>query len=120
MCIWRLDSYKTGIDIPLSAWATGNAVGPQVFQSNDAPHYIKAFIAHLVVYCVQIVAIIVLRLRLMRLNQLKRRAQNQANTTQVDAAVVDEHIEHRHAFDDLTDKENPDCEFVYSSCDDSG
>ena len=95
-----------------SAWATGNAIGPQVFQAHDAPHYIKAFIAHLVVYCVQIVAIIVLRLRLMRLNQLKRRAQNQAKIAD-DGAVVEEHIEHKHAFDDLTDKENPDCKLIY-------
>ena len=55
------------------AWAVGNAVGPQVFRSNDAPRYIKAFIAHLVVYCVQLAALLFLRLHLMRLNALKRR-----------------------------------------------
>lgn len=46
-----------------------------VFRSNDAPRYIKAFIAHIVVYGVQLVAIVFLRLRLMRQNVLKRRAQ---------------------------------------------
>lgn len=56
------------------AWAVGNAVGPQVFRSNDSPRYIKAFIAHLVVYCVQLAALFFLRLYLMRLNVLKRRA----------------------------------------------
>lgn len=55
------------------AWAVGNAVGPQVFRSNDAPRYIKAFIAHLVVYCVQLAALLFLRFHLMRLNALKRR-----------------------------------------------
>ncbi|KZV63835.1 MFS general substrate transporter [Peniophora sp. CONT] len=95
------------------AWATGNAIGPQVFQAHDAPHYIKAFVAHLTVYCVQIAAIVILRLRLMRLNQLKRRAQNQAKTADVDGTAVEEHIEHKHAFDDLTDKENPDFRYAY-------
>ncbi|KAJ7904341.1 major facilitator superfamily domain-containing protein [Mycena olivaceomarginata] len=57
------------------AWALGNAIGPQVFRANDSPRYIRAFIAHLVMYGVQIAAIFVLRLRLMRLNVLKRRAQ---------------------------------------------
>ena len=56
------------------AWAVGNAVGPQVFRANDKPRYIKAFIAHLVVYCVQLAALFFLRLYLMRLNVLKRRA----------------------------------------------
>ena len=46
-----------------------------VFRANDAPRYIKAFIAHMVVYGVQLVVIVTLRLRLMRLNALKRRAQ---------------------------------------------
>ncbi|THH12312.1 hypothetical protein EW146_g7742 [Bondarzewia mesenterica] len=87
------------------AWAVGNAIGPQVFRANDAPRYIKAFVAHMVVYGVQLVAIVALRLRLMRLNALKRRAQEDES-----AAVkeVQERIGHKHAFDDLTDKENPD------------
>ena len=63
------------------AWAVGNAVGPQVFRSNDAPRYIKAFIAHLVVYCVQVAALFFLRLYLMRLNLLKRRAAALRETT---------------------------------------
>ncbi|EIM88123.1 MFS general substrate transporter [Stereum hirsutum FP-91666 SS1] len=91
------------------AWAVGNAVGPQVFQSNDAPRYVKAFIAHIVVYGVQLVTIVFLRLRLMRLNALKRRAQLAAESE--DPAA--ERIEHRHAFDDLTDKENPDFRYTY-------
>ncbi|ETW84549.1 major facilitator superfamily [Heterobasidion irregulare TC 32-1] len=90
------------------AWAVGNAVGPQVFRANDAPRYIKAFIAHMVVYGVQLVVIVTLRLRLMRLNALKRRAQKG-----FDDAANRERIEHKHAFDDLTDKENPDFRYVY-------
>ena len=56
------------------AWAVGNAIGPQVFRANDKPRYIKAFIAHMVVYGVQVVVLFLLRLYLMRLNALKRRA----------------------------------------------
>ncbi|KNZ73848.1 hypothetical protein J132_09489 [Termitomyces sp. J132] len=57
------------------AWAVGNAIGPQVFRANDAPRYIKAFVAHIVVYGIQLAAIVFLRVRLMRLNALKCRAQ---------------------------------------------
>ena len=46
-----------------------------MFRENDGPRYIKAFVAHIVVYGVQLATIVFLRLRLMRLNALKRRAQ---------------------------------------------
>lgn len=46
-----------------------------MFRSNDGPKYIKAWVVHIVVYGVQLATIILLRLRLMRLNALKRRAQ---------------------------------------------
>ena len=56
------------------AWAVGNAVGPQVFRANDGPRYVHAFIAHIVVYSVQVLVLFGLRGYLMRLNALKRRA----------------------------------------------
>ncbi|KAG6837956.1 hypothetical protein H0H93_008350 [Arthromyces matolae] len=71
------------------------------FRANDAPRYMKAFIAHIVVYGIQLATIVFLRLRLMRLNALKRRAQNDAN------------IAHKQAFSDLTDGENPDFRYTY-------
>ncbi|KIK65420.1 hypothetical protein GYMLUDRAFT_239956 [Collybiopsis luxurians FD-317 M1] len=94
------------------AWATGNAVGPQVFRANDAPRYIKAFIVHIIVYGIQLVAIVFLRFYLMRLNQLKRRAQSLQETT-VSGEDSNEHLEHKRAFQDLTDRENPDFRYVY-------
>ncbi|KAL0949647.1 hypothetical protein HGRIS_009691 [Hohenbuehelia grisea] len=94
------------------AWAVGNAIGPQVFQDNDKPRYIKAFIAHLVVYGVQLATIVLLRLRLMRQNVLKRRAQALAPKS-TNGEHSDEHLAHKHAFDDLTDIENPDFRYVY-------
>ena len=117
------------------AWAVGNAVGPQVFRANDAPRYVKAFIAHMVVYAVQIATLFFLRLYLMRQNVLKRRAAALRETTAPGEANVsgpvscagvghlgeltvvdgaqDEHLAHNHAFDDLTDKENPDFRYTY-------
>ncbi|KAJ7228810.1 MFS general substrate transporter [Mycena pura] len=94
------------------AWALGNAIGPQVFRANDAPRYIHAFIAHLVMYGLQLAAIIVLRLRLMRLNVIKRRAQA-LEPSKANGELEDEHILHRQAFDDLTDYENKDFRYVY-------
>ncbi|KAJ7781402.1 major facilitator superfamily domain-containing protein [Mycena metata] len=94
------------------AWALGNAIGPQVFRANDSPRYIHAFIAHLVMYGVQLVAIVFLRLRLMRLNVLKRRAQA-LEPTKANGELEDEKIAHKQAFDDLTDYENKDFRYVY-------
>ncbi|KAJ6629145.1 MFS general substrate transporter [Mycena sp. CBHHK59/15] len=90
------------------AWALGNAIGPQVFRADDAPRYIRAFIAHMVLYGIQLVAIVVLRLRLMRLNVLKRRAQA-LEPTKANGELEDEKLDHKQAFDDLTDFENKDC-----------
>ncbi|KAJ3517545.1 hypothetical protein NLJ89_g435 [Agrocybe chaxingu] len=120
------------------AWAVGNAIGPQgysiffpsekandklnvlprslVFRETDAPRYVKAFVAHIVVYGIQLATIFLLRLHLMRQNVLKRRAQGIiVGEKESDEGVkgADEHIEHRHAFDDLTDRENPDFRYVY-------
>ncbi|KIY49516.1 MFS general substrate transporter [Fistulina hepatica ATCC 64428] len=94
------------------AWAVGNAVGPQVFRANDAPRYIKAFVAHMVMYAVQLVTIVLLRLYLMRLNVLKRRAQALVPVKD-NGETKDEHLAHSHAFDDLTDRENPDFRYIY-------
>ncbi|KAI0709755.1 major facilitator superfamily domain-containing protein [Earliella scabrosa] len=94
------------------AWAVGNAVGPQVFRADDKPRYIKAFIAHMVVYVLQIVVLFYLRLYLMRQNVLKRRAAALRETTEQGEAA-DEHLGHNHAFDDLTDRENPEFRYTY-------
>ncbi|KAF9469038.1 MFS general substrate transporter [Collybia nuda] len=94
------------------SWAVGNAIGPQVFRDNDKPRYIKAFVAHIVVYGVQLVTIVFLRVRLMRQNVLKRRAQS-LPATKVNGEDSGENLGHRRAFDDLTDKENPDFRYVY-------
>lgn len=92
------------------SWAAGNAIGPQVFRANDGPRYLKAFITHMVCYGIQLTAIFILRIHLMRLNVLKRRAQGiRESTANAGELEEDARLENRRAFDDLTDKENPDC-----------
>ncbi|KAJ3890582.1 major facilitator superfamily domain-containing protein [Lentinula edodes] len=88
------------------AWATGNAAGPQVFRANDAPRYVKAFIVHIVIYGIQLVVISLLRLHLMRRNQSKRLAQSLQETS-VSGEDSNEYLDHKRAFEDLTDIENP-------------
>ncbi|KAG9121118.1 hypothetical protein FRC07_003057 [Ceratobasidium sp. 392] len=91
------------------AWAVGNAIGPQVFRANDAPRYPKGFAVHIVMYGIQLVTIVVLRLYLLRQNVLKRRAQHiREEGTSGEVEGEAEKVKHSHAFDDLTDKENPD------------
>lgn len=46
-----------------------------MFRADDAPRYTREFIAHLVVYGVQLAVTVLLRIRMMRQNVLKRRAQ---------------------------------------------
>jgi len=94
------------------SWAVGNAIGPQVFRDNDKPRYIKAFVAHIVVYGVQLATIVFLRVRLMRRNVLKRRAQS-LPATRGNGEETGENLAHKQAFDDLTDRENPDFRYLY-------
>jgi hypothetical protein len=65
-----------------------------VFKSNDAPRYTQAFIAHIVVYGVQMATIVFLRLYLMRQNALKRRAQDIApgQPSNEDAVGIDQFL----------------------------
>ncbi|KAF2105502.1 major facilitator superfamily domain-containing protein [Lophiotrema nucula] len=87
------------------AWATGNAIGPQVFLSRDAPRYFIAFSTHMGCYVLLVIVIAFLRWNLMARNKAKDRLAAQV------ADANDEHLV--HAFDDLTDKENPNFRYVY-------
>ncbi|CAE6341464.1 unnamed protein product [Rhizoctonia solani] len=94
-------------------WAVGNAIGPQVFRADDAPRYPKGFAVHLVMYGIQLITIVVLRLYLLRQNVVKRRAQGvreEGTSGQVEGE--EKAVKHSHAFDDLTDRENPDFRII--------
>ncbi|RFU80564.1 allantoate permease [Trichoderma arundinaceum] len=87
-------------------WATGNSIGPQVFLWWNAPRYFIAFATHLGCYSLLVIVIIVLRYYLIHQNKQR---DNMA------AAGVHEARDERmlHAWEDLTDKENPNFRYVF-------
>lgn len=88
------------------AWATGNAIGPQVFLSWNAPRYFIAFAVHLGCYSLLLLVIATLRWHLLQQNRKK---------DELAAAGVHEARDENmtHAFDDLTDRENPNFRYIY-------
>ncbi|KAK3939725.1 MFS general substrate transporter [Diplogelasinospora grovesii] len=87
-------------------WSTGNAIGPQVFLTWDGPHYRIAWSTHLGCYSLLVIVVIGLRFYLTGQNK-KRDALAAAG---VQEAKDDKLV---HAFEDLTDKENPNFRYVY-------
>ncbi|EHK50171.1 hypothetical protein TRIATDRAFT_44277 [Trichoderma atroviride IMI 206040] len=87
-------------------WATGNAIGPQVFLYWNAPRYFIAFATHLGCYTLLVIVIISLRFYLVWEN---KKRDNLA------AAGVYQARDERmlHAWEDLTDKENVNFRYVY-------
>lgn len=87
-------------------WAVGNAVGPQVFLERDAPKYLIAFATHLACYGLLVVIILCFRWHLTHQNK-KRDSMAAAGMREAkDERMV-------HAFEDLTDRENPNFRYVY-------
>jgi hypothetical protein len=87
------------------AWATGNAIGPQVFLTRDAPRYFIAFSVHMGCYVLLVFVIAFLRWNLVSRNKAKDRIAEQVVEAN-DGALV-------HAFDDLTDRENPNFRYMF-------
>lgn len=88
------------------SWAAGNAIGPQVFLTWNAPRYFIAFAVHLGCYALLVLVLIFLRFYLIAQNE-KRDALAAAGIRQ---AADDDLV---HAFDDLTDRENPNFRYIY-------
>lgn len=88
------------------AWCAGNSIGPQVFLAFDAPRYFIAFATHMGCYALLVLVIIFLRWHLKRQNKKK---------DELAAAGVREAKDERmvHAFEDLTDRENPNFRYMY-------
>ncbi|BAE56724.1 permease of the major facilitator superfamily [Aspergillus flavus] len=89
------------------SWAVGNAIGPQVFLSNDAPRYFIAFGVHLGCYTAMCLAVIFLRFYLMAQNKKKDRMLQEAGVNPAMADNLD------HAFEDRTDRENLHFRYIY-------
>ncbi|KAB8302287.1 hypothetical protein EYC80_005725 [Monilinia laxa] len=81
-------------------WAAGNATGPQVFLKTDEPRYFIAFATHLCCYTLLFLVLLFLRWHLTREN----RKRDELAETGVREASDQDMV---HAFDDLTDRENP-------------
>jgi hypothetical protein len=89
-----------------AAWAIGNAIGPQVFISKDAPRYFIACATHMGCYVLLVVVIVFLRFWLKHSNDKKDALAGAGVGDAADNAYT-------HAFDDLTDRENPNFRYVY-------
>ncbi|KAI1370950.1 putative MFS transporter [Hypoxylon crocopeplum] len=100
---------STTLAMTFIGWAAGNMTAPQIFQDADAPRYQKGFTAHFCLYVLFNLFLVLLRVLLARRNAAKRRDASAAVTSEHEVSSYDdEKIGHAHAFDDLTDKENPD------------
>ncbi|KAI0144018.1 major facilitator superfamily transporter allantoate [Hypoxylon sp. NC0597] len=86
----------------LIAYCVGNIIGPQVFQSTDAPRYRNANITVLVCMAVSFAILIFINFWCRRQNKAKAAIRASSGYTKVDG----------QEFLDLTDRENP--EFIYS------
>ncbi|KAK5947904.1 hypothetical protein OHC33_011061 [Knufia fluminis] len=89
-----------------AAWCAGNAAGPQVFLTWDAPRYFIAFATHMGCYALLVLVIIYLRWHLKRENKRKDELAAAGVREARDARMV-------HAFEDLTDRENPNFRYIY-------
>jgi hypothetical protein len=101
-------STKKGIVVTCNfvAWAVGNSIGPQVYLKWDAPKYFIAFSVHLGCYTLLLCIIAFLRWHLIRENK-KKDALAAAGVSE----AADDNM--THAFDDLTDRENPNFRYIY-------
>jgi hypothetical protein len=88
------------------AWCAGNAIGPKVFLNRDKPRYFIAFSTHLGCYVLLVVVVVFLRFWLVGVNRRKERRQGAGGGVRSDDHLV-------HAFDDMTDWENPNFRYVY-------
>ncbi|KAK9378442.1 major facilitator superfamily domain-containing protein [Kockiozyma suomiensis] len=86
-------------------WAVGNTVGPQVFRTTDAPRYIIAFAVHMGCYGLLIIMLVFLRIWLKRQNTIK-------DQKFLDGDAIPD-IDLTHAFEDLTDMENPNFRYQF-------
>ncbi|KAI0676836.1 MFS general substrate transporter [Trametes maxima] len=99
--------------ITLATFSVGNIIGTEIFQPKDAPGYIPGKTAIMVLLTVQLFISLLLRWVNLRLNAQKRAKLEEEKAKH---GWTDEDVQRereRHAFMDLTDKQNP--YFVYTA-----
>lgn len=85
------------------AWGAGNACSPQLFWESWAPRYVTTLYIHLGLYATYILLAVATRTMLIRRNAAKKAAQATRTEAEVQANL--------HAFEDLTDIQNPDYKY---------
>ncbi|KAK7448781.1 hypothetical protein VKT23_013512 [Stygiomarasmius scandens] len=92
--------------LTLFTFSIGNIIGTEIFQPKDAPDYIPGKIAIMVLLAVQLGICVLLRWINVRLNKQKKKMveEEKARRGWTDEDVQKER--ERHAFLDLTDKQN--------------
>lgn len=96
---------STVTTINFVAWATGNIVGPFVFKTQEAPRYTTAFGTHMGCYGALILNLLFLRFWYMKENHRKDKL--------IETGAAEADVDLKHAFDDLTDRENVNFRYVY-------
>ncbi|RSH95742.1 hypothetical protein EHS25_000834 [Saitozyma podzolica] len=86
-----------------TANGVGNAISSQLFQAQWAPRYMPTLYIHLGLYAAMIVMLLSTRLLLV--------TRNRTRDARRDSGEVVE-TSHLHAFEDLTDKQNPDFRYM--------
>lgn len=87
------------------SYCCGNIIGPQLFQTNDAPNYSHGYIGLLICIVVAILAILAYGFVCARENR-RRDSLQASNMEQIEQAEAE-------AFSDLTEKEKPAFRYVY-------
>jgi MFS transporter, ACS family, allantoate permease len=88
-------------------YCVGNIVGPQVFQSTDAPTYHKSYIGLLASLIVGAISIAIYGLLCKYENNRRDKLQGGGPLPQTEEEKREE------AFSDLTDKEKPNFRYTY-------
>lgn len=81
-------------------WSGGNAISSQLFQAKWAPRYINTLYIHIGIYGLFAILMASIRVLLVNRNKIKEREANGLE------------VNHLHAFEDLTDKRNPDFRYT--------
>ncbi|KAL4922796.1 major facilitator superfamily domain-containing protein [Aspergillus aurantiobrunneus] len=86
-------------------WAAGNSIGPQVFRDRDAPRYYLAFSILLACFAIMVIVLCALRLWYA--------AHNRKRDARIRTGEVVPDVNYTHAFEDVTDRENPHFRYIY-------
>ncbi|EHY61256.1 hypothetical protein HRR83_008955 [Exophiala dermatitidis] len=93
------------ISLTFISWAAGNAIGPQVFRSQDAPRYFPAFAVILSCFVALAVTLVLLRYYYIWQNSIK-----EGKIARGEALADEEGV---HGFEDVTDRANVNFRYVY-------